>query len=362
MSDINNLKGIDDIEVSTKTIIADTNIEINLNNFFKYIPITSYTPIEKKRGRKKKSIVEKEPQKLDEGSIITLQKGNEVRGIILKKKRIGSKTFFLHSVSVVMSIENNKFINIKVSNNGKLQITGCKNNDQCFKTILFLYKHIKNSESIIQDNIFQFKYNKIQTPDKNSSEEKTPSNNNDNQFEVKFDTVMQNMDYNIGFDISREKLNTFINNKTKFTSIYEGSIGTGVNIKIESRYPYEENLIKMNIKYNVEEMKEEVSYSYVINKEFIENELIYDEHYDEEEYEYTDDEMKQIKKIRENINKEDLIKKSKKEKYHTFLVFASGSIIMSSRGPLMKQVFSELLELLNENKEQIIEKTTVREN
>jgi hypothetical protein len=28
----------------------------------------------------------------------------------------------------------------------------------------------------------------------------------------------------------------------------------------------------------------------------------------------------------------------------------------------MKQVFSELLELLNENKEQIIEKTTVREN
>ena len=345
MSDIDNLKGINDIEVSTKTIIADTNIEINLNNFFKYIPITSYTPIEKKRGRKKKSIVEKEPQKLEEGSIITLQKGNEVRGIILKKKRIGSKTFFLHSVSVVMSIENNKFINIKVSNNGKLQITGCKNNDQCFKTILFLYKHIKNSESIIQDNIFKFK-----------------NSNNNNQFEVVFDTVMQNMDYNIGFDISREKLNTFINNKTKFTSIYEGSIGTGVNIKIESRYPYEENLIKMKIKYDVGEMKEEVNYSYVINKEFIENELVHDEEYDEEEYEYNEDEMNQIKKIRENINKDDLIKKSKKEKYHTFLVFASGSIIMSSRGPLMKQVFSELLELLNENKEQIIEKTTVREN
>jgi hypothetical protein len=43
------------LEVSTKTIIASTNIEIDLDKFFQYIPITTYVPIEKKRGRKKKS-------------------------------------------------------------------------------------------------------------------------------------------------------------------------------------------------------------------------------------------------------------------------------------------------------------------
>lgn len=333
-------KNIDQIDVSTKTIIAQSNIGINLDTFFKYIPITTYNPIEKKRGRKKKSLVEQEPQLLEEGSIITLQKGNNHKGVILKKKRQGSKTFFLHSVSVVMSIEQNKFINIKVSSNGNFQITGCKNDDQCFKTISLLYKHIKNVELIIGENICVYK-------------------NNENYLEVVFDTVMQNMDFNIGFDISREKLNTFINNETNFTSIFEGSIGTGVNIKIESRYPYEENLTKMRIYYNSDDSNMNITFDKIINKDFIENELMIDPNYDENEYEYTQYELEQIKKIKDNNEKSQQIdskdKKNKKEKYHTFLVFASGSIIMSSRGPIMKEIFKELVELLLENKDQIVE-------
>jgi hypothetical protein len=156
IKEISKDNNLDQIEVSTKTIIASTNVQIDLDKFYKYMPITQYTPIEKKRGRKKKSVVEQEPQLLAEGSIITLQKGNEFRGVIVKKKRIGAATFFLHSVSVVMSIDNNKFINVKTTTNGTFQITGCKNNNQCYKTVRLLYQHIKNVECIIKEKIIKY--------------------------------------------------------------------------------------------------------------------------------------------------------------------------------------------------------------
>ena len=46
-------------------------------------------------------------------------------------------------------------------------------------------------------------------------------------------------------------------------------------------------------------------------------------------------------------------KYSKKENHHTFLVFASGSIIMSSQGPDMKRAFYELINILLDNREEI---------
>jgi hypothetical protein len=361
------LNTIDNIEISTKTIITNSNIDIDLDKFFRYIPITSYTPIEKKRGRKKKSVIEQEPQLLTEGSIITLQKGNEVRGVIIKKKRQDVTTYFLHSVSVVLSIQQNdsnnknndkkinKFINIKVSSNGNFQITGCKTNEQCFKTIQLLYKHIKNAELIIGQKIC--KYKKLNEPFCYSSFDQ-----HDNETLIcVLDTVMQNMDYNIGFDISREKLNTFINSKTNFTSIFEGSIGTGVNIKILSRFPYEEYLIKMKMSFDPSTNEEKIEYDKIINSDFIENEVFVDNDYDENDYEYEEEEYKQIKKIKEYLKDDSKRrpqdkKKINKDKYHTFLVFASGSIIMSSRGPMMKEIFKELVELLLENKDCIVEK------
>ncbi len=44
-------------------------------------------------------------------------------------------------------------------------------------------------------------------------------------------------------------------------------------------------------------------------------------------------------------------KETKKDKHHTFLVFASGSIIMSSRGSEMKEVYDSLIDILINNKE-----------
>ena len=43
----------EDIKVSTKTFIAMTNLIIDLKKLFDYLPITDYSVIPKKRGRKK---------------------------------------------------------------------------------------------------------------------------------------------------------------------------------------------------------------------------------------------------------------------------------------------------------------------
>jgi len=296
-----------EIEVSTKTIIAISNLKINLDNLYEYLPITPYNPIEKKRGRKKKIHIEQTIELVPDGSIINVQKKNTFRGVLLKKKK-NTSTYFLHSVTMVLSCENNKFINIKISANGKFQITGCKNDEQCIKTLKYIYKHIKTSEIITGKKIIEY------------------TKNND-EFVVLTNTVMQNMDFNVGFNISRDKLNTFINHHTDFCSIYEGSISTGVNIKISSSSPYDEFINKLTYKYNADECYE---------KELIEK-------VDFEEYKsLLDDKQK---------NKE-----YNKEKFHTFLVFASGSIIMSSRGPLTKMVFTNLINMLLEYREHFEEK------
>jgi len=296
-----------EIDVSTKTIIAISNLKINLEKFYEYIPITPFKPIEKKRGRKKKIAVEQTVDLVPEGSIINVQRKNNFRGVLLKKKK-NTNTYFLHSVTMVLSIEKNKFINIKVSANGKFQITGCKNDEQCIKTLKNIYKHIKISEVITGHKIVDYI-------------------NEQNKMVVLTNTVMQNMDYNIGFNISRDKLNTFINNYTDFCSIYEGSISTGVNIKIPSSNPYEEYINKLTYSYDANTCEE---------KEQLEN-VDYD----------------QYKCLLEDKQKN---KEHNKEKYHTFLVFASGSIIMSSRGPLMKMVFNNLINMLREYKEHFEEK------
>ena len=125
------------LPASTLTIIATTNLIIDLVKFYNYMPITDFSILQKKRGRKRKNIIQSVKQ-IPSGSIISLGKTNQFRGIVMKtsrnspeksKKMIAGKNnvnFFTHSVSVVMLLDDLKKINIKVTENGKLPITGCK--------------------------------------------------------------------------------------------------------------------------------------------------------------------------------------------------------------------------------------------
>ena len=43
-------------------------------------------------------------------------------------------------------------------------------------------------------------------------------------------------------------------------------------------------------------------------------------------------------------------KKLNKDKYHTFLVFYSGSVILSSSGPDTEEVYNQFMKIIQENK------------
>ena len=47
----------------------------------------------------------------------------------------------------------------------------------------------------------------------------------------------------------------------------------------------------------------------------------------------------------------DYNKKLNKDKYHTFLVFYSGSVILSSSGPDTENVYNKFISIINENKD-----------
>lgn len=301
MTDVE-IPSFSNIKISTQTIIAVSNLDFDLNLFYHYMPITKYTVIRRKRGRKKKVEFIDPNKNILPGSIISIQNKTNVRGALLKKKK-ESKTYFLNSITVIMVLEDGKMINAKISKNGKFQITGCKDNNHFIQCVQYIYNHVLESEKQIGEKIVKIK-------------------NNETHPCIIFNIVMKNIDFKVGFSIQRDKLDTFISLNTDFHSHYEGSISTGVNIKIKSRQPYDTRLSCLEILNNNEYRQSMVDYSRYL--EFLEE--------------------KEKKK------------EMKKEKYHTFLVFCSGSIIQSGSGPEMENVYKQFMNILIKNKDNFEEK------
>jgi TATA-box binding protein (TBP) (component of TFIID and TFIIIB) len=303
---INTIPEFSEIKISTETIIAVSNITFDLNLLYNYIPITEYIVVKRKRGRKKKTEMIDPNKDIPVGSIISVQNKTNVRGAVVKKKK-ESKTYFLNSVTVIIVLEEGKMVNAKISKNGKFQITGCKNNSHFLKCVEYIYGHIKDSQEQTGEKIY------------------TKKNPEDKDIRFVFNIVMKNIDFKIGFSIQRDKLDTFISMGTEFTSHYEGSITTGVNIKIKSKCPYDKMLNCLAISPN-----DEIRTSMVEYKEYLT---------------FLDEKEKK--------------KEKKKEKYHTFLVFCSGSIIQSGSGPDMEHVYKEFINVLMNNRSHFEEKLTI---
>lgn len=286
----------DDIVISTETIIAKTNWRVDILALFNHLPVTNYKVIPKKRGRKSKD--EKKYEKKDElldGQIVTLKIGNKLRGVNLKEKK-NAKRFFRNSLTIVMHLDN-KFINFKVSKNGKFQFTGCKHERHSHKCMEYIYDYTKNTQKIIQ----------VDGP----------------QSEIIFLTVMTNINFNLGFCINRENLDDHVNTSTKYYSLLETSFGyTGVNIKI----PLE----------NIENIP--------ITK------IIYTGHeWIEQPFNYT--------KYIETLDEKEKKKEKLKIRYNTFLVFQSGNVILSSpHKECMRNTFHEFLEIIKTCRTYIEEK------
>lgn len=288
----------EDIPVSTTTSIVMTNLTLNIRKLFEHLPITEYVVIPKRRGRKKKSIVVDPNKDISEGSIITLELENELRGVRVKKKKKTSakkgEAYFRNSVTVVMVVDG-KNINFKISRNGKFQMTGCKTDEQQQKCVQYIWCYIKDTPEI---------YTLVEGT----------------RLQATFIPAMRNIDFGLGFLIDREKLDGYFNTDTEYCSLLETSIGyTGVNIKI----PYKKQITDLKLKRLKFSTKKQSwgNPTYIPYEEYL-----------------------------ALLKPKDRQKKLDKPRYHTFLVFHSGKIIMSSLcAEFAKDTYYEFMDIIKKN-------------
>lgn len=294
----------DDIKVSTKTFIAMTNIKIDLQKLFNFLPITDYTVIPKKRGRKKKNCTSSPNIDIEPGSIVTMKYENQFKGVDLKQKKTHKKKnvkFFRNSFTIVIILDN-KPINFKVCSNGMMQLTGCKVDKHAEDCVKYLWDYIKDNKEIY-------------------------SFSRGEEIELLLIPAMRNIDFSIGFIVDREKLSKYMSTQTKFHSILETSFGyTGVNIKL----PIDKDITKMEIKkikFLENEWKEEIT--------------TYNEYLD-------------------HLTEKEKLKKLNKERYNTFLVFHSGKIIMSSTcADIARKSYYYFLDIIRDCHDEIEEKLDI---
>jgi TATA-box binding protein (TBP) (component of TFIID and TFIIIB) len=298
MSSIPIFQKFEDIKVSTKTFIVMTNLILDIKKLFEFLPITTYFMVPKKRGRKKKTIQSDPNKNIPDGSIITLDMANDIRGVCLKKKK-KKKNYFRNSITVVMVLSDKK-INFKISRNGKFQMTGCKKDSHAEDCIKYIWEYIKDQKDIYT----------------------LPEGEN---FKALFIPAMRNIDFSLGFVLDREKLDKYFNTNTQYHSLLETSIGyTGVNIKIPVEKPICELKIKqLNYKADKWGKPKYVSYESYLD----------------------------------TLKPKEKQKKIEKERYNTFLVFHSGKVIMSSMcEEFARDTYYEFLDIIKNNFKKFEEK------
>jgi TATA-box binding protein (TBP) (component of TFIID and TFIIIB) len=282
---------MDKFSISTQTLIISTNTNIDCQQFYNFIHCY---PNPKVSVGKSKTKVDS-PQDINEGSILFAQYKHEYKGTPLKKIK---EKYFLNSVTLIMKIDT-KFINIKVSNKGKLQITGCNQTSYAIKILKYIWELIRTSMAWTW-------------------------NTENNVFEAKVIPVMCNINFSIGFHINREALNHIINTQTNHISILETSDGyVGVNIKIS--------------------LKEEPIEEIQIEQYTFENEN------------WSSKDTKLIDYIH-TLSQKEQKKKIAKCYVNTFLVFYSGKVIMSGGTSYInrKRAYEEFIGIIQKYKTNII--------
>ena len=289
----------ENIQVSTKTVIAKTNATYDIQRLFENLPVVPYTVIKKKRGRKKNIFTPDPNEHIQSGSLITLKYFEHMRGVDLKPKKKSGK-YFRNALSIVMKVKK-KLVNFKLSKNGKFQMTGVKTNEHAILCVKHLWEHILE---ICDHTLYSV----------------------DGDFlKVILKVVMTNVDFSLGFLVNRSNLDSFFNSNTAYNSLLETSFGyTGVNIKFPINNIAYKNLFEY--KLNLE------------NGEWESGTITYDDYL-------------------ELLTAPERKKELEKKRYNTFLVFHSGNVIMSgAMKEHMKAPYYRFLDIIKESRSEIEEK------
>ena len=169
------------LRISTITSVLKLSDIIDLETIYKQLPISeNYIPY-------------------IEYGCDNIPRGFSEKSLIKKRKKKKKKIFY--NQATIHVIHDDKIMNVKLFNNGRIQITGLKNENQAIKLINKLIQYFKDFE-VISD------YTEL----------------------IEDKVVLINSDFDLGFEINREKLNYEII-KNDIYSSYEPCIYPGVNIK-----------------------------------------------------------------------------------------------------------------------------------
>lgn len=351
------IRPFEKLPISTATYMIYSNLEFNLSNVFKNIPITKIDP----PLTKKKKNIDKKKITADYGSVIGVQYGIYIRGIRTSKEKkywctkcqkmdcsnnrekkiltvkevLKPLTYeemiekgydqntkkihfvcsecnnsrdpknivpFLNQVTIVLCI-NNRIINSMMFNS-KFKLAGNKLFRDAVETLMIIW------EEFISKHKANWKF----------------INDTDKDVHFLYEQVMRNVDFKLGFPIDKRNLNSLMNKKEFSHNVHlskcEPTSDTHVNIKMYTKKPE-------NFYYNV------LSYENANNHD-----------------------PKFIKSKERLYAKE----KSKSNQYITFIVFSSAEIILTGRyNDVMKEKYEFFVDIATKYKEQI-EEVVVKKN
>ncbi len=265
-------KKFEDVLISTKTIVIDININVNIKEVFATFPVVEFMddvpPLNAKKQISKKKLRKYVcDQNLPDGTIIAIEYEHKSRGLPIKH--------FRNAMTIVMIIEN-KYINFKLPPKGRIQITGCKFDKYAEKCVQFLWEKLL-FYTTPENPLFTFR------PD-------------ETDFSAIFHVVMSNRNFYLGFHINRQKLDHYVNTQEEFpgTSLLELTFGyTGLNIKLPCTH---QNILLKTLTY--------------MDNKWVDGFIEYNEY------------LKQL-------SPKDYAKEIGKSRKNSFLIFRSGAAIMS---------------------------------
>lgn len=174
-----------DLRISTMTAVSAINSDINLDNLYKNYVINDVLTF------------------IQHGSFGTKGESNKKK----RKQRVPKKqkSFFNQ---VTLHVYCDKIVNVKMFNNGKIQMTGLKYENHGEKVLDRLLPYIIKLDSESENKIL----------------------NNDVIEYKPFNIAMINSDFSIGYKVKREVVHRYIVDAGMYSS-YEPCIYPGVNIK-----------------------------------------------------------------------------------------------------------------------------------
>jgi len=210
------------LPISTQTVMAYMNCSFkNIDKLFEMLDINNSFDTLLEAGEYGKQHAKKE-----HGRIYQAKYAGQVKGI--PSKRGGLRNQITATIFVL-----DKLITVKIIPTGKFHLTGCKTLEHSQKAAIELIKIIRIIDKKCDNTIIEME--------------------DDQPLNCRFQPVMINVHFHLGFDVDQNKLDMLLQNDTiDFTSIYETQVNTGVNVKMTFPEPkkvlYDQIIIKGTLK------------------------------------------------------------------------------------------------------------------